>query len=161
MYTYKDTTICHEKGTSVTQPTTLPASLTSQNDIFTIGATHMAHIHNAILRGYNSIYLQAPHITDADKPAFVGYALTWYRFVKSHHDSEELELFPKVEAILGLHNIWEETHHEHRTPTLHYLPSLLADLHNQKAFYPASQTTKHTSPPCPPPPPSQPLPSSK
>jgi hypothetical protein len=60
----------------------------------------MAHIHNAILRGYNSIYLQAPHISDVDKPAFIGYALTWFRFVKSHHDSEEFELFPKVEDVL-------------------------------------------------------------
>jgi hemerythrin-like domain-containing protein len=89
--------------------------MTSQNDIFTVGATHMAHIHNAILRGYNSIYLQAPHVSDADKPAFIGYALTWYRFVKSHHDSEELELFPAVEDVLGRNDIWAESHHEHGT----------------------------------------------
>jgi hemerythrin-like domain-containing protein len=81
--------------------------------MFTIGATHMAHIHNAILRGYNSVYQQAPHITDADKPAFVGYALTWYNFVKSHHDDEEAELFPKVAELLGSNEIWKETHEEH------------------------------------------------
>ena len=77
----------------------------------------MAHIHNAILRGYNSVYLQAPHIKDVDKAAFVGYALTWYRFVKSHHDDEELELFPKVEEVLGEreNDIWKETHEEHGT----------------------------------------------
>jgi hemerythrin superfamily protein len=73
----------------------------------------MTHIHNAILRGYNSIYLQAPHINDTDKPAFMGYALTWYRFVKNHHDDEEAELFPKVEAVLGETGIWAETHKEH------------------------------------------------
>lgn len=73
----------------------------------------MTHIHNAILRGYNSIYLQAPHIQDADKPAFIGYALTWYRFVKSHHDDEENELFPKVTEVLGQGNVWAETHAEH------------------------------------------------
>jgi hypothetical protein len=27
------------------------------------------------------------------------YATTWYRFVKSHHDDEEAELFPKVEEV--------------------------------------------------------------
>jgi hypothetical protein len=74
----------------------------------------MAHIHNAILRGYNSIYLQAPHISDVDKPAFIGYALTWFRFVKSHHDSEEFELFPKVEDMLHRNDIWGVTHDEHR-----------------------------------------------
>lgn len=84
-----------------------------QNDIFTVGATHMAHIHNAILRGYNSIYLQAPHVADADKPAFIGYALTWYRFVKNHHDDEEMELFPKVAEVMGQDNLWNKTHLEH------------------------------------------------
>jgi hemerythrin-like domain-containing protein len=67
----------------------------------------MAHIHNAILRGYNSIYLQAPHVEDADKAAFVGYAMTWYHFVKSHHEDEEAELFPKVEEVLGTKDIWK------------------------------------------------------
>jgi hypothetical protein len=76
----------------------------------------MAHIHNAILRGYNSIYQQAPHITTADKPAFIGYARTWFRFVKSHHDDEEAELFPKVQSVLtGQDKIWEETHREHES----------------------------------------------
>jgi hemerythrin-like domain-containing protein len=74
----------------------------------------MAHIHNAILRGYNSIYLQAPHISDVDKSGFIGYALTWFRFVKSHHDSEEFELFPKVEDVLHRNDIWGVTHDEHR-----------------------------------------------
>jgi hemerythrin-like domain-containing protein len=73
----------------------------------------MTHIHNAILRGYNSIYLQAPHIRATDKPAFIGYARTWYRFVKSHHDDEEAELFPKVEDVLRETGIWAETHKEH------------------------------------------------
>jgi hemerythrin-like domain-containing protein len=84
-----------------------------QTDIFTTGATHMAHIHNAILRGYNSIYLQAPHVTHEDKSEFVGYAQAWFRFVKTHHDDEEKELFPAVEAIIGTKGIWKETHEEH------------------------------------------------
>lgn len=75
----------------------------------------MAHIHNAILRGYNSVYLQAPHVEGADKAAFVGYALTWFRFVKSHHDDEEEQLFPKVAEMLGSTDasLWAETHREH------------------------------------------------
>lgn len=73
----------------------------------------MAHIHNSILRGYNSIYLQAPHITDEDKPDFIGYAQTWFRFVKSHHDDEENELFAAVEEVVGTKGIFDETHREH------------------------------------------------
>ena len=73
----------------------------------------MAHIHNAILRGYNSIYQQAPYVTDEDKPEFIGYAQTWFRFVQSHHDDEEQELFPQVEEVVGTKGIWEKTHQEH------------------------------------------------
>ncbi|KAI5378639.1 hypothetical protein J4E82_002525 [Alternaria postmessia] len=88
---------------------------TNKDGIFTTGATHMAHIHNAILRGYNTIYLQAPHVREVDKTAFVGYAQTWYRFIKSHHDDEEAELFPKVEDMLRSKDIWKETHEEHES----------------------------------------------
>ncbi len=73
----------------------------------------MALLHNSILRGYNSIYQQAPHVRDEDKASFVGYALTWYKFVKSHHDDEEAVLFAKVEEILDDHDIWAGTHKEH------------------------------------------------
>ena len=92
-----------------------PQHSTNKTDIFTTGATHMAHIHNAILRGYNSIYLQAVHIKEEDKPAFIGYALTWYKFVKSHHDDEEAGLFPKVAEVLHTTDdeLWDATHKEH------------------------------------------------
>ncbi len=73
----------------------------------------MALLHNAILRGYNSIYQQAPHVQPPDKAAFIGYALTWYKFVKSHHDDEEATLFTKVEELLGDKAIWGQTHKEH------------------------------------------------
>ena len=96
---------------------TTPQHATNKTDIFTTGATHMAHIHNVILRGYNSIYIQAPHVKEEDKAAFVGYAITWYKFVKSHHDDEEAELFPKVAEVLGGKDeeIWGETHKEHES----------------------------------------------
>lgn len=90
-----------------------PQYATKKDDIWTKGATHMALLHNAILRGFNTVYLQAPHIKDVDKADFVGYSLAWFRFVKSHHDDEEAELFPKVEEVLKEKGIWEETHKEH------------------------------------------------
>lgn len=94
-----------------------PQYATNKTDIFTTGATHMAHIHNAILRGYNSIYLQAPHVKEENMQEFIGYALTWYKFVKSHHDDEESELFPEVTDILHGKDdeIWGDTHKEHES----------------------------------------------
>ena len=84
-----------------------------QTDLFTTGATHMALLHNSILRGYNSIYLQAPHVQEADKAAFIGYSLTWFKFVKSHHDDEEETLFTKVEELLNDKEVFADTHKEH------------------------------------------------
>lgn len=75
----------------------------------------MALLHNSILRGYNSIYLQAPHIQEADKAAFIGYSLTWFKFVKSHHDDEEETLFTKVEELLNDKEVFAGTHKEHGT----------------------------------------------
>jgi len=73
----------------------------------------MALLHNSIIRSFNSIYNQANHVSESDKPDFVGYALTWHRFVVSHHDDEEANLFPKVEEVLNDKTIWGETHEEH------------------------------------------------
>lgn len=77
----------------------------------------MALLHNSILRGYNSIYNQIPHILDADKGDFVGYSLTWHKFVKSHHDDEEANLFAKIEDLLHDKTVFAETHKEHGTST--------------------------------------------
>lgn len=84
-----------------------------QTDLFTTGATHMALLHNSILRGYNTIFIQAPLIQEADKADFVGYALTWYKFVKTHHDDEEETLFTKIEEVLDDKDVFAETHKEH------------------------------------------------
>lgn len=92
-----------------------PIYESNKTDLFSTGASHMALLHNAIFRGYNSIYLQAPHVRDADKPDFVGYCLTWYKFVKSHHDDEEQSLFTKVEDLLDDKAVFAETHKEHGT----------------------------------------------
>ncbi|ORY57758.1 uncharacterized protein BCR38DRAFT_461052 [Pseudomassariella vexata] len=92
---------------------TTPQYETKRTDIFTTGATHMALLHNSILRGYNSIYQQAPHVQPDDKHHFIGYCLTWFKFVKTHHDDEEETLFTKVAAVLDDASVWQETHKEH------------------------------------------------
>ncbi|KAK4132008.1 hypothetical protein BT67DRAFT_132435 [Trichocladium antarcticum] len=94
---------------------TTPQFQTKNTDIFTSGATHMALLHNSILRGYNSIYQQAPFVVDQDKADFVGYCLAWFKFVKSHHDDEEATLFPKMEELLQDKTVFAETHREHES----------------------------------------------
>lgn len=73
----------------------------------------MALLHNAIIRGFNSIYIQAPHVERNDISSFIGYSQTWYRFVKSHHDDEEENLFTKIEELLNDKTVFAETHGEH------------------------------------------------
>ncbi|KAL1845559.1 hypothetical protein VTK73DRAFT_490 [Phialemonium thermophilum] len=92
-----------------------PQYQTKKTDLFTTGATHMALLHNSILRGYNSIYNQAEHVRDVEKADFIGYGLAWYRFVKSHHDDEEENLFARIEDLLGDKTVFAETHKEHES----------------------------------------------
>ncbi|KKA30582.1 hypothetical protein TD95_001096 [Thielaviopsis punctulata] len=92
-----------------------PTYETKRTDIFTTGASHMALVHNVILRGFNSVYLQAKRVPAADKPAFIGYAQTWHKFVVSHHNDEEENLFPKIAEMLRDDKIWAETLEEHET----------------------------------------------
>ncbi|KAK4703466.1 hypothetical protein P7C70_g2754, partial [Phenoliferia sp. Uapishka_3] len=98
-----------------------PVNLTGKTDMFTMGASHMALLHNVILRGFNSIYLQAPAIKESDVPDFVGYALAWCRFTKAsrlsgrgaHHDDEEESLFPKLEEVVGVEGLMRDSLVEH------------------------------------------------
>jgi hypothetical protein len=87
-----------------------------QKDPWTWGASSMALAHNAILRAFNSIYLQAPHIPDSEKPAFVGYATSWYRFVTGHHEAEEEEFFPNICKLLKDEHLFDKSVEEHRKP---------------------------------------------
>jgi hypothetical protein len=75
----------------------------------------MCMMHNSIFRGYNSIYLQAPHVRDQDKQDFIGYCLTWYKFVSTHAADEEANLFPLAERVLRDEALFGETHKEHGT----------------------------------------------
>jgi hypothetical protein len=43
----------------------------------------MAVTHNIVLRGLNSIYLQAPNVAPADYKDFIGYCLCWYEVIDS------------------------------------------------------------------------------
>ena len=61
----------------------------------------MALAHNIIIRGLNSVYVQAPYVKVADQQAFLLYARNLFRMLAIHHDSEEETIFPAVERMAG------------------------------------------------------------
>ncbi|OLN85425.1 hypothetical protein CCHL11_07994 [Colletotrichum chlorophyti] len=71
----------------------------SEPDMFTRVASEMALVHNMIIRGLNSIYLQAPHVAASDTKRFLKYILAWYSLVHVHHSGEEAEFFPTIEKM--------------------------------------------------------------
>lgn len=73
----------------------------------------MALVHNVIIRGYNSIYLQAPRVKGSDTVDFLHYCEAWYILMIGHHDSEESILFPGIEKATGVKGIMDDDIHEH------------------------------------------------
>ncbi|CAD6583652.1 MAG: hypothetical protein ASARMPRED_001462 [Alectoria sarmentosa] len=76
-----------------------------QDDPFTIYASHITLSHNAFIRGFNSIYQQAPYITRADHKDFIGYCTAWYTCVGEDHSREEVRLFWAMEEAIGVKGI--------------------------------------------------------
>ncbi|KAK9328772.1 hypothetical protein V1520DRAFT_203095 [Lipomyces starkeyi] len=66
----------------------------------------MALVHNIIIRGWNSMFLQARKLKNADVPDFLNYCQAWYWFVVGHHDSEEAVLFPASRRQRVLRVLW-------------------------------------------------------
>lgn len=72
-------------------------------------AEEMIIIHNVLLRGINSIYLQCVNVQKAPKPAkgpsvtenFTHYALQWGETIEEHHHIEETILFPGMAEAVG------------------------------------------------------------
>lgn len=77
----------------------------------------MAHTHNAILRGLNSIYLQSPYINTTanlnDKSDFLFFTKTWASWVTHHHKIEEEILFPGFERVTGVSGLMARDVRQH------------------------------------------------
>src|SRR5437667_11013154 len=73
----------------------------------------MALVHNMMIRGLNSIYLQAPHIAPKDERSFCQYISQWYRLVDIHHSGEEAEFFPQIEKLTGEKGIMDVNLNQH------------------------------------------------
>ncbi|KAK5955566.1 hypothetical protein OHC33_003207 [Knufia fluminis] len=83
-------------------------------------ATQMALAHNGILRGLNSIYLQATHIPRKDLDTvrdFLTYCQCWSESMHHHHDMEEEHFFPSIEQVTGVQGIMERNIEQHRAFT--------------------------------------------
>ena len=80
----------------------------------------MALAHNGILRGLNSIYLQATRIPREDMTAvsdFLTYCQCWGESMHHHHDCEEAIFFPSIESISGIQGLMEGNIEQHRAFT--------------------------------------------
>lgn len=74
----------------------------------------MALSHNSFIRGFNSIYQQAPRLqSPPDKSDFVGYCLAWVDCVAQHHHYEETEFFPNIDKAAGRQGLMDGAVHEH------------------------------------------------
>ena len=78
----------------------------------------MSHVHNTLIRGLNSIYLQAAHVrSPTDISDFLFFCAAWVKTVEHHHDSEESVLFPAIEEFTQQPGIMEGNHHQHKAFT--------------------------------------------
>jgi hemerythrin-like domain-containing protein len=83
----------------LTIPGSTPIALKTSNPGVMSVCIEMANVHNTLLRGLNSIYLQAPHVSElADIMDLMFYTKAWAASVHVHHASEETVFFPKVDA---------------------------------------------------------------
>lgn len=65
-------------------------------------AQGMAHLHNMILRGLNSIHQQAPYVSSpTDIADFLTFTNHWVTQLSHHHHVEETKFFPDLEALTG------------------------------------------------------------
>lgn len=70
--------------------------------------------HNAFIRGYNSIFQQAPRVqSPTDKTEFVGYCVAWVDCVLQHHHYEETEFFPNLNKAAGQRDLMAGAVHQH------------------------------------------------
>jgi hypothetical protein len=73
----------------------------------------MCCVHNALIRGLNSIYVQAPHTKPVDYKAFLGYALSWFKMLHHHHDIEERYFFAELQKQVNK-EVMQVSVEEHR-----------------------------------------------
>lgn len=80
---------------------------------FALGS-EMVLVHNMIIRGLNSIYIQAPNIRKSqDVQDFLTYMYSWALLVHMHHDNEEAVIFPLLEKSIEVDGFMEKNVDQH------------------------------------------------
>jgi len=75
----------------------------------------MTNAHNLLLRGLNSIYLQAPYVSiPADIKDLLIYCRAWIDTVYAHHAHEDAILFPDLIKLTGREDIVSTEQESHR-----------------------------------------------
>jgi hemerythrin-like domain-containing protein len=75
----------------------------------------MTLVHNGIIRGLNSLYLQAPHLSPKDHADFILYCQGWSGLLHAHHHGEETVIFPTIEEKTGQAGIMEVNVSQHQS----------------------------------------------
>ncbi|KUI68305.1 hypothetical protein VM1G_03929 [Cytospora mali] len=99
----------------------LPASIIGNKAGEKLKGTHvvaqeMCLVHNVLLRGINSVYLQCVNVevqSPESIPDFVNYAEQWGLSVHEHHETEETFFFPEIESFAGAEGIMEASVGQH------------------------------------------------
>lgn len=81
----------------------------------------MTRAHNALLRGLNSILLQAPNVPSAGSEGYrsqdvkdlLSFVRCWIKMVNHHHAVEEEYIFPAMAEFSADPNLLETPQHEH------------------------------------------------
>lgn len=79
----------------------------------------MANVHNVIIRGINSIYLQAPYIKSATESSttnisdFLFFIKCYCDLVELHHSAEENFLFPSIAKLAAQPDIFTKSVDQH------------------------------------------------
>lgn len=73
----------------------------------------MACAHNAMLRGLNSLYLQADLSDHKDISDFLFFLKSWAMWVSHHHVLEEERMFPQFEEVMKQANFLKGNVEEH------------------------------------------------
>lgn len=78
-------------------------------------ALEMVTVHNCLIRGINSVYLQCINVerSSASVPAFIKYASVWGQILHTHHTTEEKWIFPEIEAIIGEKGVMDVNIQQH------------------------------------------------
>ncbi|PYI09264.1 hypothetical protein BO78DRAFT_338026 [Aspergillus sclerotiicarbonarius CBS 121057] len=76
-------------------------------------ANEMAFAHNSMLRGLNSIYLQANVSKPEGISDFLFFIAAWAGWVSHHHVLEEEKMFPGFERVIGISGLLGDNVDQH------------------------------------------------